>query len=54
MRNYINGIYGKKLTYVCFKDRHLPGGIFERVESYSGALKRKTASACSSYPEKKA
>ena len=40
MRNYINGIYGKKLTYVCFKDRHLPGGIFERFESYSGSLKK--------------
>ena len=40
MKNYINGIYGKKLTYVCFKDRHLPGGIFERFESYSGSLKK--------------
>jgi SpoVK/Ycf46/Vps4 family AAA+-type ATPase len=40
MRNYINGIYGKKLTYVCFNDRHLPGGIFERFESYSGSLKK--------------
>lgn len=40
MRNYINGIYGKKLTYVCFKDRHLPGGIFEKFESYSGSLKK--------------
>ena len=40
MRNYINGIYGKKLTYVCFKDRHLPDGIFERFESYSGSLKK--------------
>ena len=40
MKNYINGIYGKKLTYVHFKDRHLPGGIFERFESYSGSLKK--------------
>jgi len=40
MRNYINGIYGKKLTYVYFKDRQLPGGIFERFESYSGSLKK--------------
>ena len=38
MRNYINGIYGKKLTYVCFKDRHLPGARHNNNVKFSDRL----------------